>query len=273
MIFSVLMDTHTHTQRQCVATGAQVFCNCIKSTVSKLPKTPEQAGFFFVYRSKPSLNQKHQLGMINIHDPSCWCSGTVLIPAVEDCIPYLPVLTVCLCHRSGCCLGFVCTEAQPGHDIRHFQTSENSSHKSYKPSVTLAFPDCFGLSSILFVIQRAWMLLCAAAGPIQHQEVTEDVVLQPSCASLDYYNRRDCIPSFVCPSPAAQSSSSLWEDSIFIPLAPGQDMPHINAAAVQWSVTDRRHSSQNQTPETVLSYREFFAIKFCDSVTCPAALN
>lgn len=128
--------------------------------------------------------------MINIHRPGCWCSGTVLIPAVEDCVLYL---SVWLWHRSGWGLCFVCAEAQPGHDIRHSQTSENSSHKSYKPSVTLAFPAGFGPSSILFVIQRAWMLLCAAAGPIQPQEVTEDVVLQPSCASLGCCDRRDCI--------------------------------------------------------------------------------
>lgn len=46
-------------------------------------------------------------------------------------------------------------------------------------------------------------------------------------------------------------------------------MTHMGAAAVQWSVTDRGHSSQNQTLLTVLSYREFFVIHFCYSVTCP----
>lgn len=40
------LDGQTHTQS--VATGAQVFCNCLKSAASKLPKTPEQASFFFV---------------------------------------------------------------------------------------------------------------------------------------------------------------------------------------------------------------------------------
>lgn len=81
------------------------------------------------------------------------------------------------------------------------------------------------------------MLLGAAAGPIQHQEVTEDVVLQPSCASLCCYNRRSCIQAFVCPSPAAPIYPHFGKIAYLFLLHLG--MLHVGAAAVVQSVTDR----------------------------------
>lgn len=85
------------------------------------------------------------------------------------------------------------------------------------------------------------MLLCATAGLIQPQEVTEDVVLQPSCASLGCCNRRDCIQAVVCPSPAAPIYPHFGKISYLFLLHLG--MLHIGAAAVLRSMTDREDTT------------------------------
>lgn len=101
-----------------------------------------------------------------------------------------------VCYLPWDALCFFCAETQRGDDNRYFQNTENSSQKQYKTAVKLAFADCFALSSILFSIPRAWMLLCVTAGCIQYKEVIQYVILYPSYTCLCCYNRK--LPTSLC---------------------------------------------------------------------------